>query len=92
MSSRCNEVEQRVNSIVSKPWVTLDTRLLGENVIVLSLKITNYLAKALCHERHSNVRRRRSQVPCFIVDLITEAWSIDNRERYPGALLVKFQF
>ena len=46
MARGCNEVEKDVDSIVAETWVTLDTGLLCENIIVLSFKEANNLAKA----------------------------------------------
>lgn len=41
MAGRGDEVEQGVDSVVSEARVTLDTRLLGKNVVVLSLEVPN---------------------------------------------------
>ena len=46
MTSRGDEVKQSVNTVVSKPWITLNPGFFGEDVIVLSLKIPNNLRKA----------------------------------------------
>ena len=46
MTGRCNEVEQAVNTVVSESGVTLDSGLLGNNVVVLSLNVFNNLAEA----------------------------------------------
>ena len=41
VTSRGDEVEKRVNAVVAEAGVTLDTRLLSENVIVLAFEIAN---------------------------------------------------
>jgi hypothetical protein len=46
MAGGCDEVEQDVDTVVAESGVTLDTRLLGQNVIVLALEVANNLAKA----------------------------------------------
>jgi hypothetical protein len=46
MAGRGDEVEQRMNTIVAEAGVTLDTGLLCENIVVLSLKIANNLTEA----------------------------------------------
>ncbi len=46
MSGGSDEVEKGMNTIVTETWITLDAGLLGENVIILSLKIANDFAKA----------------------------------------------
>ena len=47
MSGGGDEVEQGVNSVVPEARVTLDARLLRENVVVLTLEVTNYFLKAV---------------------------------------------
>lgn len=46
MTSRGNEVQHGVYSIVPESGVSLDTRLLGQDVVILSLEIPNNLRKA----------------------------------------------
>ena len=41
MTGRCDEVEQGMDTVVAETRVTLDTRLLSENVIVLAFEIAN---------------------------------------------------
>jgi hypothetical protein len=43
MAGRGDEVEHGVHTIVSEAGVTLDTRFLSKNVVVLPLKIANDL-------------------------------------------------
>ena len=40
MAGRGNEVEHGMDTVVPESRVTLDTRLLGQDVIVLSLKVS----------------------------------------------------
>ena len=47
MAGRSNEVQESMNTIVAESGVTLDTRLLRKNVIILTLKIANNFTKAL---------------------------------------------
>jgi hypothetical protein len=46
MAGRRDKVEKGMHSVVSESGVTLDTRFLGQDVIVLSLKVANNLGKA----------------------------------------------
>ena len=41
MAGRGDEVEQGVDSVVPEARVTLDTGLLGQDIIVLSLKVSD---------------------------------------------------
>jgi hypothetical protein len=46
MAGRRDEVEHSVHTVVSEAGVTLDTRLLSKNVIVLPLEVANNLGEA----------------------------------------------
>lgn len=43
MTSGSDKVKHSVDSVVSEAGVTLDTRLLGKNIIILSLEVANDL-------------------------------------------------
>ena len=47
MASRCDEVEQGMDTIVPKSGVTLDTRFFCKDVIILTLKMANDLGEAM---------------------------------------------
>ena len=46
MAGWSDEVEESMNTIVAESGVTLDTGLLCQNVIVLSLEVANNFTKA----------------------------------------------
>lgn len=46
VAGRGDEVKENVDTVVAESWVTLDAGLLGENVIVLSLKVSLNLGEA----------------------------------------------
>lgn len=48
MAGRGDEVKHGVDAVVSETGITLDTRLLRKNVIVLPLQVPNDLGKAVC--------------------------------------------
>jgi len=57
MTSGSDKVEQRVDTIVAESWVTLDTGLLCENIVVLSLEIANNFTEAVFVSKvHSSLR------------------------------------
>ncbi len=88
MASRGDEVEQRVDAVVPEAWVTLDARLLGQNIVVLALEVADNLGEAetisMC--RTSGAVRRG---PRLVVNLVAESRRVDNGQRYAGALLVE---
>jgi hypothetical protein len=59
MSSRRDEVEQSVDTVVPEARVTLDPRLFCQYVIVLTLEVANYLLKAV-HGHYTYVIKERS--------------------------------
>jgi hypothetical protein len=46
MASRGNEVEKNVDTVVPKTRITLNSGFLSENIVILSLEISNNLRKA----------------------------------------------
>lgn len=50
-----DEVEKDVDSVVTESWVTLDTTFFGENIVVLTFKVTRDLGEAV----------RRSSLPQY---------------------------
>lgn len=47
MAGRSDEVEKDMDTVVAEAGVTLDTRLLGKNIVILALEVTDNLAKAV---------------------------------------------
>lgn len=47
MSSRGDEVEEGVDTVVPEAGVTLDARFFGQDVVILTLKVANYFLKAV---------------------------------------------
>lgn len=51
VTGRRDEVEQRVNSVIPEPRISLDSRLFSENVVVLSFEIArDFLEAAVVSE------------------------------------------
>jgi hypothetical protein len=46
MAGRSDKVEHSMDTVVPEARVTLDTGLLSEDIVILSLKITNNLREA----------------------------------------------
>lgn len=47
MAGRRDEVEEDVHTIVAEAWITLDARLFGQNVVVLSFEVTDNLGETV---------------------------------------------
>lgn len=50
VTGRCDEVQQNVHTVVAESGVTLNTRFLCENVIVLTLEVADDLSEAVDSE------------------------------------------
>lgn len=82
-----------MDTIIAETRVTLDTRLLGENVIVLSLEIANNFTKALSLlVMFEPCASMELVIPCFVVNLISEAGGVHDGKRDAGSFFVQFQF
>ena len=46
MASRCDEVEHHMDPVIPKSRVTLDTRLLGQDIVILTLEVSHYFLEA----------------------------------------------
>lgn len=80
MASRGNEVKHGVDTVVPEARVTLNTRLLGQNVIVLSLEVADNLCEAdpwMSVYMRDSIGERLVE-PGFVVDLVTEPRGINN--------------
>lgn len=84
-----------MNAVVSEPGVTLDTRLLGQNVVVLPLEEANNLRETggteLAPKQIQMVFPGFGVAPSLIVDLVAEAWGIHNRQGDAGSLLIQLE-
>lgn len=54
MASRRDKVQQRVNTVIPETGVTLDTALLGQDIVVLTLEVADDLLEPVLP---NNVRR-----------------------------------
>jgi hypothetical protein len=85
-----DEIEQRMNTIVAEAGVTLNTGLLCENVVVLSLEIANNFTEAFL----SSVTFETiilSVLPCLIINLVSETWCIDDGQGDASSFFIQFQ-
>jgi hypothetical protein len=85
-----DEVEQGMDTIVTEARVTLNTRLLCENVVVLPLEIANNLSEALIWSAVLEVVYHPiSNLPCFVINLISETWRIDDGQGNTSSFLIQ---
>lgn len=93
MASGCDEVKHGVHAVVPEARVTLDTRLLGQNVVVLPLEEANNLGKArsLVLAPKSGRGFASDIAPGLVVDLVTETWGVHDRQGDTGSLLIKLE-
>jgi hypothetical protein len=94
MAGGGDEVEQGVDAVVPETRVTLDTRFLGQNIVVLPLEVANDLLEA---EKRDiglaidcpTILPLGKRVPRLVVDLVAKTGSVHNGQRDAGALLIE---
>lgn len=94
MTSGGDEIEHHMNAVIPESRVTLDARLLGQNVIVLSLEIANNLCETAPQNQPGVIisfTQRDWCLPRLVVDFVTKSRSIDNRQRDTSTLLVQLK-
>lgn len=95
MAGRSDKVEESVDTVVAEARVTLDTALLGENVIVLALEVADNLGEADEAQgrsaRSTLEARRRGERDLreLVVNLVSEAGGVNDGERDANALLLE---
>jgi hypothetical protein len=57
MASWCDKVEQGVNSVISKTWITLDSRFFGKNVIISSFKKSDDFRETVMISPYSDIQK-----------------------------------
>jgi hypothetical protein len=80
-----------VNTVVTEARVTLDARLLGENVVVLALEVGRDLLEAVSQLVLSVFRGSELHdfSPLVVVNAITKARGVDNSKRDAHTILLK---
>jgi len=79
-----------MNAVVAEARITLDTRLLGKDVIVLPFEVTNDFREAILRSAHCHFPTPKLHVPCFVVDLVAETWRINNGQGNASAFFIEF--
>jgi hypothetical protein len=79
MPGGSDKVEQCMDTVVAEAGVTLDTGLLCENIIVLSLEISYNFTKAfILSANFEAVCPTKSSLPCLVINLVSETRCIDD--------------
>jgi hypothetical protein len=84
VTSRLDKVEQSVNSVIPESGVSLDPRLLGQDIIILPLEIRRDLLEAaaqLCFKIQNS--------PVLVINTLSETRGIDNSQSDPGSILLQ---
>ena len=87
-----DEVQERVHPVVAETRVTLDTGLLGENIVVLALEVTNDLLEAGAegaNEARNAKEGRRLNIRELVVDVVTKARGINNGQGDADTVLLE---
>lgn len=89
VSGGWDEVEESMNPVVAEAGVTLDTRLLREDVVVLALEVANDFLEAGNDCLDATERRRAAYIRKLIVDVVTKSRSINNCKGNPDTVLLQ---
>ena len=90
MSSRRDEVEQGVHSVVLETGVTFNSRLLGEDIVVLALNVAHNFLEPAKTRQFVNFVMCRADIRKFVVNAITKPWRVDHSQSDTDTLLLKF--
>lgn len=94
MACRRDEVEQSMHPVVAETRVTLDTRLLGQDVIVLAFEVAHDLLESVRNSIYiSCVRVYGAQHGAsreLVVDVVTKAGRVHDGEGNADAVLLQF--
>lgn len=92
MASRWDEVQQGVDTVVSEARKTADSRLLGKNVVVLALEVSNdFLEAAANGGWNSSLREMdRMDLRRLVVDIVAKSGSVNDSECNTDTVLFEF--
>lgn len=106
VTGRCDEVEKGVDTVVAETRVTLDSRLLGQDVIVLSFQEANDLRESTLRQakKDGGIRCQYASLSLlylaldfvlvysriFVVDVVAETRGVYDGEANAHTVLLKF--
>jgi hypothetical protein len=92
MTSGSDKVEQSMYTVVAEAGVTLDTRLLCENIVVLPLEIANNFTEAFIWlVTFEAVSQPMSSLPCLVINLVSKTWCIYDGQGDASSFFIQFQ-
>lgn len=96
MAGGRDEVKHDVHSVVPEARVALDPRLLGELVIILSLEVAGDFTETVetslaTIDRHTQSLSAGNCSRGFVINLVSKAGGVDDRQRDAGAVLVQVE-
>ena len=77
-------------SVVSEAWITLNSGLFRQNVIVLTFKVADNLLKPGQISRREIGNRKRRHVRKLIIDVVAKPRGVDNGKSNTYAILLEF--
>ena len=92
MTSGRDKVEECVHSVIPEARITYDTRLFGQNIIILTFEIPDDVLEAvrLKYEKTMHFRARSRFLRRFVVNVVTETGGVDDGECNSNAVLLEF--
>jgi hypothetical protein len=90
VTGRGDEVQESMHSVVSEAWITLDSGLFRQNVIVLTFEVADNFLKPRKKSRRENGYRKRKHVRKLIIDIVAKPRCVDNGKGNTYAILLEF--
>jgi hypothetical protein len=90
VTRRGDEVQERMHTVIPEARVTLDTRLLSQNVVVLTLEVANDFLEAKTKRYSVRYVGMVIYERKLIVDVVPETRSVNNGKGNANTILLQF--
>lgn len=89
MTCRRDEVQERMHTVIPEARVTFNTRLLSQNVIVLTLEVANNFLEAKTKRYSVRYVRMGIYERKLIVDVVPKTRRVNNGKGNANAILLQ---
>lgn len=89
MTCRRDEVQERMHTVIHEARVTFNTRLLSQNVIVLTLEVANNFLEAKTKRYSVRYVRMGIYERKLIVDVVPKTRRVNNGKGNANAILLQ---
>lgn len=90
MAGRRDEIKQGVHPVVLETGVTLDSRLLGEDIVVLTLNVAHDFLESVKTRKSMDCVTCRVDIRKLVVNAVAKSWRIDHSQSDTDTLFLEF--